>query len=306
VTGDPPSHPVLLDYLATQFVREGWSVKRLVRELVLSRTYQLGSDAPAVNVAVDPGNHLLWRHSPRRLDAEEIRDATLAVSGQLDPVHPVASFAKDMKVIEMSDNGPDARRLGQQALADTHRSVYLPLLRGLTPRALEVFDFADQGMVTGSRDSTTVAPQALYMLNDPFVRRQSLALAERLIRRTDLDETGRCDLAYRLTMGRPATASEVERALRYVSDYEREIAAAPVTALAAAARPPAEAEPGRGAGQSDTAAGKPAAPRKPKPPANPSADPANDEPIRSADPRTIAWTSFCQALLASAEFRFLR
>ena len=219
VTGDAPSHPELLDYLASRFIREGWSVKRLVRELVLTRTYQLGSGAPVANVAVDPANRLLWRHSPRRLDAEEIRDAMLAAAGQLETARPAASFAKDMKVVEMSDNGPEAQRFAQQALADTHRSVYLPLLRGLTPRALEVFDFADQGMVTGSRDSTTVATQALYMLNDPFVRRQSLALAERLLRRTDLDEAGRFDLAYRLALNRPATTREVERARSYVTEY---------------------------------------------------------------------------------------
>ena len=101
-----------------------------------------------------------------------------------------------------------------------HRSVYLPLLRGLTPRSLEVFDFAEQGMVTGSRDTTTVAPQALYLLNDPFVRQQSLALAERLLSRTDLDDAGRIHLAYRLTLGRTATAKEIERVQELPGDYE--------------------------------------------------------------------------------------
>ena len=106
----------------------------------------------------------------------------------LDLARPEASPAKDLKVIELPNNGPIARRLGEKAAASTHRSVYLPLLRGLTPTSLEVFDFAEQGMVTGSRDTTTVATQALYLLNDPFVRRQSLDLAERLLRRDELDD----------------------------------------------------------------------------------------------------------------------
>ena len=88
VTGDVPSHPELLDHLATRFVRDGWSVKKLVRAIVLSRAYRLGSEAPAANLAVDPANRLVWRHSPRRLDAEEIRDAMLAAAGTLDPTRP--------------------------------------------------------------------------------------------------------------------------------------------------------------------------------------------------------------------------
>ncbi|HYT92791.1 MAG TPA: PSD1 and planctomycete cytochrome C domain-containing protein, partial [Gemmataceae bacterium] len=93
VTGDRPSNPELLDHLAREFVRGGWSVKRLVRTLVLSRVYQLGSAAPAANVAVDPANRLVWRHAPRRLDAEEIRDATLAAAGTLRLARPQASPA---------------------------------------------------------------------------------------------------------------------------------------------------------------------------------------------------------------------
>jgi len=266
ITGDVPSHPELLDHLALRFVRDGWSIKKLVRAVVLSRAYQLGSEIPAASRTLDPANRLLWRHSPRRLEAEEIRDATLAAAGQLDMAPPTASPAKDLRVVELQDNGPEARRLGEEALASRHRSVYLPLLRGLTPRALEVFDFAEQGMVTGSRDATTVATQALYLLNDPFVRGQSLALAERLLRRTDLDDTGRLNLVYRLTVARAATAREIERARSYLAEYE--------TAS-------------RAVSGSAPAAGK-------------------DKAINPTEPRLAAWMSFCQALLGSAEFRFLR
>jgi hypothetical protein len=255
VTGDEPSHPELLDYLALRFARDGWSVKKLVRLLVLSRTYRLGSSASAAHLTADPANRLLWRHSPRRLGAEEIRDAMLASAGQLDRSRAQASPAGGLKVMELTNDSAEARRLAEAAARSVQRSVYLPLLRGLTPRALEVFDFAEQGMVTGSRDTTTVVTQALYLLNDAFVRAQAEALAGRLLRRGDLDDAGRIALAYRLTLGRPPTAAEVERVRGYLADYQ------------AASRA------------------------------------ANNG---KADSRDAAWASFGQALLASAEFRYLR
>src|SRR5262249_17859792 len=135
-------------------------------------------------------------------------------------------------------------------------SVYLPLLRGLTPRSLEVFDFAEQGMVTGSRDTTTVATQALYMLNDPFVRQQAQALGQRLLRPASARDADRVTLAFLLPLGREATADEVEKARQYLAGYE------------AAVR--------------------------------------REQPRSGADPRTAAWESYCQALLASAEFRYVR
>ncbi len=133
-TGARPSHPELLDHLARQFVADGWSIKRLVRRIVLSRAYQLSAAAAPANVAVDPGNRLIWRHNPRRLDAEEIRDAMLAIAGTLNPCRPRGSPAQNLKVVEMSNVSPLAKKLREAAVKSGHRSVYLPLLRGLTPR----------------------------------------------------------------------------------------------------------------------------------------------------------------------------
>jgi hypothetical protein len=220
----------------------------------LSRTYQLSAEASAANVAVDPANRLVWRHSPRRLDAEEIRDAMLASAGKLNLARPKGSPAMDLKVIELTDTSAIAKQLVENGLKSTNRSIYLPLLRGLTPRALEVFDFAEQGYVTGSRDSTTVATQALYLLNDPFVRQQAQGLAQRVLARTDLDDTARIDLAYRLSVGRTAQATDVLRARSFIADYE--------AALGAQGKP--------------------------------------------TDPRGTAWASFCHAILASAEFRYIK
>src|SRR5262249_9547851 len=158
------------------------------RTVVLSRAYQLGAEAPAAYRALDPANRLVWRHSPRRLEAEEIRDAMLAAAGTLNQARPEGSPAQQVKVMEIGNNGREAKHLSTAALASRHRSIYLPLVRGLIPKGLEVFDFAAQGMVTGRRDTTTVAPQALYLLNDPFVRTQALVLAQRLLRRGDLED----------------------------------------------------------------------------------------------------------------------
>jgi len=312
ITGDVPSHPELLDHLATQFVRDGWSVKRIVRAIVLSRAYGLSAATTAENTERDPGNRFVWRHRPRRLDAEEIRDATLAAAGKLDLSRPTASPAKELKVVELNNSGPDARRLQKVAEESQHRSVYLPLLRGITPSALEVFDFAEQGMVTGSRDATTVATQALYLLNAPFVRRQSLALAEQLLSQANVDELTRVTLAYRTALGRTPTSQELSRAVAYLADYERasrdvQVATAkqaiPTQLAAVDSSGDASAAPA-------TATSAPPA-KKPKPPQNPDEVVQTDEPvaedtIQAATPQAAAWASFCQALLGSAEFRYLK
>jgi cytochrome c553 len=310
VTGDTPSHPELLDHLAHRFIAEGWSVKKLVRAIVLTRTYRLGSENLEANFAVDPANRLLWRHAPRRLDAEEIRDATLAASGKLDRSRPEASPAKDLKVVELPNNGPIARGIIEKARSSTHRSLYLPLLRGITPTSLEVFDFAEQGMVTGQRDVTTVATQSLYLLNDPFVRRQSLQLAERLLADPKLGDDARVDLAYRITVGRSATPTEIERIKAYVADFETALPQrpdepsrkeeAPKSSLAVAKAENEATNPGNGN-----------ATKTPPPPVNPDEvipvdAPVVEEVIQAKDARTAAWASVCQALFGSAEFRYLK
>ncbi len=276
VTGDTPSHPELLDHLATRFSSPlagrasdgpfnpslarpanegmGWSIKRLVRTIVLTRAYQLGADTPAANVKLDPANRLVWRHNPRRLSAEEIRDAMLAASGKLDRTRPKGSPAMDFKVTELSNVSPLAKQLEEEAKKSVRRSVYLPLVRLITPKSLEVFDFAEQGLVTGSRDTTTVATQALYLLNDPFVRQQSQGLAARVLSEKTLNDDARITMAYRLALARPATTKEAERAVSYITDYEN----------------------------------------------------AAGEEKSVPNPRNAAWASFCQALLASAEFRYVR
>jgi cytochrome c553 len=309
VNGDLPSHPELLDHLATRFIRDGWSIKRLVRSLVLTRAYQLSSDTSAENAAVDPENELVWRHTPRRLDAEEIRDATLAAAGQLNLARPEGSPAMNLPVIELTNNGPQARRLSAFAQSSRHRSVYLPLLRGLTPNSLAIFDFAEQGMVTGDRDTTTVAPQALYLLNDPFVRSQSRVLAIRLLHRVKLSDPQRIELAYHLTLGRSSTTAETSRAAEFLVDYASAVQSSQLAARPAS--PPAVATSGKSvrAKNQKRATHKVVARsvRRQNGKDAQSDKTIDDEPSPTlADPRTAAWATFCQALFDSAEFRYLK
>jgi cytochrome c553 len=203
-TGEAPSHPELLDHLATRFVADGWSVKQLVRSLVLSRTYRQSSRPDPRSSSLDPENRLFGRANRRRLDAECIRDAMLAVSGQLDRSRGGQTFPPALA----SDYGyiTDSRR----------RSVYLPAFRNALPDLLAAFDPADPSAVTGARSTGAVAPQALVLLNHPFVADQARHAAERVATAVS-GEADRVRLAYRLALGREPTAGEQAAARRYLA-----------------------------------------------------------------------------------------
>lgn len=178
-TGGQPSHPELLDYLATRFVRNGWSVKQLIREIALSRVYRLSSRYDETCFAADPDNTMLWRHTSRRLEAEEIRDGVLAASGRLNRQPPLGSL------IGRAGDGPiggerlQAVTLDQiEGAAHDFRSIYLPATRSVKPALLSAFDPPDNSATTGARDATNVPAQALFMLNSDFVAEQSQALAD--------------------------------------------------------------------------------------------------------------------------------
>jgi len=208
-TGDAPTHPELLDHLAVRFMDEGWSVKKLVREMVLSRAYQqasVGLAGPqlAAGLAADPENKLLWHANRRKLDAESIRDTVLQVSGQLDLTHggPL------LKPGTSADYG--------YKHTDTRRSVYSPVLRNSLPELFEAFDFADPSLVVGKRSDSTVAPQALFMMNHPWVMEQSQSAAQKLLAEQLTDDRTRVARAYRLVLGRAPTDGEVTLALKFL------------------------------------------------------------------------------------------
>jgi hypothetical protein len=203
-TGAAPSHPELLDYLASRFVAEGWSVKALIREIVSSRTYQQASTWREEAFLKDPDNRLLWRQSKRRLDAESIRDAMLAASGELDLSPRPGSLVAELEV-QSAAMIPFNKKVPEDLDGSTHRSVYLPVMRDQLPDVLRQFDFAEPSLVTGKRDSTNVPPQALYLMNSDFVRARAAALAKRLL---EMPEEARIGKAYQRSLHRAPDEGE--------------------------------------------------------------------------------------------------
>jgi hypothetical protein len=201
-TGELPSHPELLDNLAVRFVENQWSVKWLVRELVLSRTYQLASPDPALAQA-DPENRLFARANRRRLDAESMRDAMLEAGGQLAKNLGGPTILPGTSV----DYGyvDDGRR----------RSLYVPAFRNALPPIFELFDFADPNVVSGQRNSSIVAPQALFFLNHPFVLEQAAATARRLLAQ-NAGSRQRTEAMYLLVLGRRPTSHETSLVLAHL------------------------------------------------------------------------------------------
>jgi hypothetical protein len=250
-TGATPSNPALLDHLALQFMRDGWSLKKLVRSIVLSRTYQLSTAHDSADYAADPENTLLWRSSPRRLDAEAIRDAMLAASGQFD-LTPLAG-----SVVARVGDGYIGRGIRPEVfqVESNKRSVYLPIVRDFVPDALEVFDFAEPSLVVAARDVTNVPAQALFLMNDSFVLAQAKAMAKRVLT-APLSDPQRITLAYQLTLSRPPTDSERARADEYLRSEVSQLIPVKNGAVSEAGETP--------------------------------------------------WATFCQALFACAEFRYLK
>ncbi|MBX7168717.1 MAG: DUF1553 domain-containing protein [Pirellulales bacterium] len=203
-TGERPSHPELLDELALQFIDDGWSIKRLVRRIVTSRTYRQATTAEPSLVEADPENRLFGRAVRRRLDAEALRDAMLGAAGRLDLTLGGPTIAPGTA----ADYG--------FVYDQPRRSVYVPVLRNALPSLFQVFDFADPSVVTGVRATSTVAPQALWMLNDPFVREQARHTAVRLLASAE-DDKSRLVAAFRILLGREPRAAELLAAQAYLS-----------------------------------------------------------------------------------------
>jgi Protein of unknown function (DUF1553) len=220
--GVAPSHPELLDYLATEFMADGWSLKKLVRRVALSRAYRQSGESNAKAQEVDPENRLLWKMSLRRLEAETIRDAMLAVSGLLDPTAGGPSLPFYVKG---NVNLAEPQFLNEETKLDEasrwRRSVYLPALRkSQLPELdmLNLFNFPDTNQITGARMATTIPTQALYLMNAPFVQEQAGALAK-LVLAGERSDAERIRLLVRRVYAREAAADEVERLLGYAQRY---------------------------------------------------------------------------------------
>jgi hypothetical protein len=217
--GGAPTHPELLDWLAARFVAGGWSIKAMHRQILLSRVYRLASRDVPGNAAADPRNDLLWRAERRRLDAEAIRDAMLAVSGSLDRSPGDAHPFPPEKSWDFSASRPFTA-----VYESRRRTVYLMTGRIRNHPFLEIFDGADPNLSTGSRLQTTTSLQALLLMNSPFVLERAEGLAARILREP---EEARIGLAYALAFGREPTSAErrageayLARAAQGVSEKE--------------------------------------------------------------------------------------
>ncbi|MCY2963708.1 MAG: DUF1553 domain-containing protein, partial [Planctomycetota bacterium] len=194
--GEASSHPELLDWLAAKFIEEGWSLKKLHRRILASAVYQQSSRGTAEGVEQDPENRWLARFSPRRLEAEAIRDAVLFVSGRLEP----------------SAGGPAG-----DDLTIPQRSLYVQTARWDRSGYATLFDAANPDSSTEKRVVSTVAPQALLLLNHEFILGQAKHLAGRWLRESPTDETHRIQLAYQQLFGRPASDAELQIARRVIA-----------------------------------------------------------------------------------------
>ena len=216
VYGQPPTNPQLLDHLATRFVRQGWSLKQLIRTIVLTRTYQLSSDDDAASLQADAENRLLTRHSRRRLDAESLRDRMLFASDQLDLRPGSGSLIRHRDIL--------VNRAGNLHEPSRQRSVYLCYLRSSPPPELAAFDLPDFTAVLGQRDSSVLASQALHLYNSPFVIEQSAALARRVLTQATHD-AARVQLIFQSILIRDPSPSESTAALELVAQLAAELGA---------------------------------------------------------------------------------
>ena len=214
--GEKPSNQPLLDWLAVQFVDRGWSMKAMHRLMMLTNAYRMSSDYDAKAFEIDPENISLWRMPRRRLEVEAIRDGIMTVSGGL--THGASGSIltyKDRQYVSNTSKGGDIDYDRQI------RSVYIPVVRSSLYDVFRAFDLPDPSSLNGDRDSTVVAPQALFMMNSSVMLQHSLKLAERLMS-TQQDDAARIREAYESALSRPPTPQEVDRGQTFVARMERE------------------------------------------------------------------------------------
>ncbi len=220
-TGEPPSHPELLDHLASELIQSNWSIKALARKIVLSRTFRLSSLHVATNHQVDPENQLLWRAHRRRLDPESFRDAMLSAADKLDLSHMEST---------VSYLGDQATAVGANSVRRRTdfpcRSVYLPVVRNDLPELFEIFDFANPHSTTGMRPNTTVPTQGLFMLNDEMVMDAAKSTAQRINASSATgDRRQRIVAMFDLILNTRPSDAEVQSIEAYLKKFEEQFKA---------------------------------------------------------------------------------
>ena len=196
--GDPPSHPGLLDYLAAELIRNGWTLKPIHRLIVTSATYKQSSARDEAKAKADPDNKLVWRQPVRRLSAEVIRDSILFVGARLNTTM----------------YGP-----GTLSEESPRRSIYFTMKRSKLIPSLVVFDAPDGTVGVGERPSTTVAPQALHLMNNPHVRAAAYGLARRAMGDGKTSDVDAITLAYKIALCREPTKDELKDATDFLKGH---------------------------------------------------------------------------------------
>ena len=283
--GKVPSHPELLDYLASKFMEDDWSVKSLIREIVTSRAYQMSSRGNSRGLNIDPENTMYWRMSPRRLEAEAIRDAILVAAGALDTTPPVGSPISwaTGRLVNVGS--------AEEFIPDNHRSVYMPIVRGSVPLFLDTFDVADPSFVTGDREETSVPSQALFLLNDDWVMKQADSMAKELLALRMSDDE-RVELAFKRTLGRKPSAAERGAIRMFFQDFGK------LDDRNNAYQQPDLPRQLAAAGRNNSAERRAMIRRR--------LEARGIEVPETLTPREVAWSSFCQSLFACADFRYVQ
>jgi hypothetical protein len=224
VRGEAPSHPELLDHLATRFVNGGWSQKQIIRAIVLSRAYRMSSAHNAVAMSQDPENRLLWRMNRQRLDAEAIRDSMLAISGKLarsagGTALPL-EFPENVTSLSPKAVNPPAFNLKKmRPIQDFERTIYLPVIRTAaqpgSAKLRDVFDFTQPAQISGKRAETAVPTQALFLLNSDMLRTRATELATDLTQ-TETNTGARLETLWLRVLGRPITSTERDDAVQFL------------------------------------------------------------------------------------------
>ena len=215
--GERPSHPDLLDWLAAWFMDNGWSVKKLNTLILTSATYQMSSTASPAALQQDANNVLLSRAPLRRVEAEPLRDSLLELGGLLDK--QVGGFVWTFENYKLVFNHTSEDATTYES---NRRALYLPVIRNHLYDLFELFDFPDPGTVNGNRADSTIAPQALYLMNSPLVLRATESIAEALLKEGDLTNAQRVQRLYAQVFNRPPTVKETQRAVVFINNFAQD------------------------------------------------------------------------------------
>ncbi len=216
--GAKPTNQPLLDWMAASLMEQGWSLKKLHRTILLSNTWQMSSEWNEKAATVDPENRLMWRTDVRRLDAESIRDSILAVSDGLDTKLGGSLLTVNNREFVFNHESKDG-----VTYDFNRRSIYLPVIRNHLFGMFMLFDYADASVLNGDRASTTVAPQALFLLNSHLVEDASQRMAEAILNQTALTPEQKIEQLVLKTYGRSPSKMEINRSLQFLDEIERDL-----------------------------------------------------------------------------------